>query len=185
MKKIVLSSLVAVVATAFIGCETASNTNTNVKVNGNTVANNTAVVVNSSNSNLTTSNTNSNKAMTREEFDKDKAKYEAEAKESKSTVGTGANDLWIWTKTRAALLATDDLRESTVNVDVTNDVVTLKGTVGTAAQKAKAEEVAKGIEGVKSVTNSLKVDAKDSMTNQATSTVSDGDAKTNTNMNKK
>ena len=64
--------------------------------------NNTAVVVNAA-IRIYYVNTNTNKAMTREEFDKDKAKYEAEAKESKSTIGTGANDLWLWTKTRAAL----------------------------------------------------------------------------------
>lgn len=176
MKKFVISGFVALLATALIGCETTSNTNTNVKVNGNTVSNNTAVVVNS-NTNVNTA-TNSNRELSRADFDRDKAKYEAEAKEEKSTIGTGANDLWIWTKTRAALLATDDLRESTVNVDVSNAVVTLRGSVGTAAQKASAEKVAKGIEGVTSVKNDLKVDAKDSMTNQMTS---GNDTKTNTN----
>ena len=150
--------------------------NTNVKVNGNKVANNTAVVVND-NTNMV--NTNTKKEMTREEFDKDKAKYEAEAKESKSTVGQGANDLWLWTKTRAALAGVDELRDSTINVDVTNDVVTLKGTVGTAAEKDAAVKAAKAIEGVKDVKDELKVDAKDSMTNQATSSDSDGKANTN------
>jgi|SRR5687768_4703097 hyperosmotically inducible protein len=174
MKKIVISGVVAVLATALIGCETTGNTNTNVRVNGNTVSNNTAVVINSN----TNVNTATNRELTRADFDRDRAKYEAEAKEEKSTIGTGANDLWIWTKTRAALLATDDLRESTVNVDVSNAVVTLRGTVGTAAEKASAEKVAKGIEGVTSVKNDLKVDPKDSMTNQATSS---DNTKANTN----
>src|SRR3712207_8288476 len=53
----------------------------------------------------------------------------------------------IWVKTRSALMTTNDLRESTINVDVVNDVVTLKGSVANAAQKTKAEQVAKGIEG--------------------------------------
>ena len=174
MKKIVLFSLTAIFAMALIGCDTTSNTN--VKVNGNKVANNTAVVVND-NTNMV--NTNTKKEMTREEFDKDKAKYEAEAKESKSTIGQGANDLWLWTKTRTALAGVDELRDSTINVDVTNDVVTLKGTVGTAAEKDAAVKAAKAVEGVKDVKDSLKVDAKDSMTNQATS--GDSDGKTNTN----
>lgn len=165
MKKITLLSLVLVATMAFIGCETTDNTN-GTKVNGNMIANNTAVV---KNDNTDTVNTNTNKELTREDFDKDKAKYEKEAKDENATIGTGANDLWLWTKTRSAFLATDDLRESTINVDVASDVVTLKGTVGTPAQKTKAEEVAKGIEGVKSVKNELKVDAKDSMTNQMTS----------------
>ena len=174
MKKIVLSSLTAVLAMALVGCDTTSNTN--VKVNGNKVANNTAVVVND-NTNMV--NTNTTKEMTREDFDKDKAKYETEAKEAKSTIGTGANDLWLWTKTRTALAGVDELRDSTINVDVNNDVVTLKGTVGTAAQKDAAVKAAKAIEGVKDVKDELKVDAKDSMTNQATTT--DSDSKTNTN----
>lgn len=175
MKKFVISGFVALLATALIGCETTSNTNTNVKVNGNTVSNNTAVVINS-NTNVNTA-TNANKELTRADFDRDKAKYEAEAKEEKSTIGTGANDLWLWTKTRAALAATDELRDSTINVDVSNAVVTLRGTVGTPAQKTAAEKAAK-VEGVTSVKNDLKVDAKDSMTNQMTS---GNDTKTNTN----
>lgn len=180
MKKFVISGFVALLATALIGCETAgnSNTNANVKVNGTNVNSNTAVVIN----NNTNVNTATNKELTRADFDRDKAKYEAEAKEEKSTIGTGANDLWIWTKTRAALATTDDLRDSTVNVDVSNAVVTLRGSVGTAAQKDSAGKVAKGIEGVTSVTNNLKVDAKDSMTNQMTS---GNGTKTNTNTNKK
>ncbi len=176
MKKFVISGVAVVMAAALIGCDTTSNTN--VKVNGNTIANNTAVVVNS-NANLGTNTAvNTNRDISRADFDRDRARYESEAKETKSTVGTGANDLWLWTKTRSALLATNDLRESTINVDVSNAVVTLKGTVGTAAQKTAAENAAKGIEGVGSVKNELKVDASDSMTNQATST---GNTRTNTN----
>ena len=181
MKKIVISSVVAVLATALIGCETA--TNSNVVVNGNRIANNTGVVVNSGNSNISTNvNTNSNRELTRADFDRDKAKYEAEAKEEKSTIGTGANDLWLWTKTRAALASVDELRDSTINVDVSNAVVTLRGSVGSAAQKAAAEKAAKDIEGVTSVKNSLTVSANDSMTNQMTS---GNGAKTNANTNKK
>jgi osmotically-inducible protein OsmY len=174
MKKIVLLTFAAIFAMASIGCDTTANTN--VKVNGNTVANNTAVVVNN---NTNVANMKDDKEdLTREDFDKDKAKYEAEAKESKSTIGQGANDLWLWTKTRAALASTDELRDSTINVDVTNDVVTLRGTVGTAAQKDAAVKAAKDVDGVKDVKDSLKVDAKDSLTNQATS---DSDKKTNSN----
>jgi len=44
----------------------------------------------------------------------------------------------------------------------------LKGTVETAAQKTKAEQVAKDIDGVKSVKNELKVAPNDSMTNTST-----------------
>ena len=104
-----------------------------------------------------------NANMTREEYDKNKAQCEKE--KGSSTIGQGVNDSWTWFKTRAALLAASDLRESTINVDVANDVITLKGTVANAAQKASAEKVAKGIEGQKGVKNELKVAPNDSMTN--------------------
>ncbi len=174
MKKIVLLTFAAIFAMASIGCD--STANTNVKVNGNTVANNTAVVVNN-NTNVGNM-TKDDDELTREDFDKDKAKYEAEAKEEKSTIGQGANDLWLWAKTRSVLATVDELRDSTINVDVSNDVVTLKGSVGTAAQKDAAVKAAKGVDGVKDVKDMLKVDAKDSATNQMTS---DSDKKANTN----
>jgi osmotically-inducible protein OsmY len=115
--------------------------------------------------------------ITREEYEKNKSDYEKE--KGSSTIGQGVDDMWLWVKTRAELLGTSDLRESTINVDVVNSVVTLKGTVADAAQKAKAEQVAKGISGVKSVTNQLRIQPRDSMTNQAVN------GNTKTNMNRK
>jgi hypothetical protein len=44
-------------------------------------------------------------------------------------------------------------------------VITLKGTVASAAEKTKAKQVADGIEGKKSVVDQLKVAPNDSMTN--------------------
>jgi len=156
----------AISAAALIsGCGgTTTNSNngrSNVTNLGTNNANVGAVVVNG-NANVN-SNRWSNTNVTREEYDKNRAEYERE--KGRSTIGSGANDSWLWFKTRAALLTTSDLRESTVDVDVVNDVVTLKGTVETAAQKTKAEQVAKGIDGVKSVKNELKVAPNDSMTN--------------------
>ena len=161
---------VAIVSMAAVlwGCGGATNTNTNnarsnVTNLGANNATNGAIVVNS-NANVA-SNRFSNANVTREDVERNRADYERE--KGSSTIGTGANDMWLWVKTRAALLATNDLRESTVNVDVVNDVVTLKGTVASAAQKTKAEQVAKDIDGVKSVKNELKVAAADSVTNMS------------------
>jgi hyperosmotically inducible periplasmic protein len=67
------------------------------------------------------------------------------------------NDGWLWVKTRFDLAAADDLRDSTINVDVDNAVVTLTGTVASAAQKTRADQVTKSVEGVKSVKNQLRV----------------------------
>ena len=97
--------------------------------------------------------------MTREEYEKNKESYTEEAKRLGRKIGAGANDGWLWTKTRAALAAEDDLRDSTINVDVENEVVTLSGTVANAAQKRKAEDVARGIEGVKNVRSQLTITA--------------------------
>jgi hypothetical protein len=159
----------ALLAFALAGCGgTASNANnsrSNVTNLGANNANTGAIVVNSN------TNTNSNRwnaNITREEYEKNKADYEKE--KGSSTIGQGANDMWLWVKTRASLMGTDDLRDSTINVDVVNDVVTLKGTVATAAQKTKAEQVAKDIDGVKSVKNELKVAPNDSATNMSSNT---------------
>lgn len=146
-----------------------NNSRANVTNLGANNANTGAIVVNS-NANTATNRWHAN--VTRDEYEKNKAEYERE--KGSSTIGQGANDMWLWVKTRSSLMTTNDLRESTINVDVVNDVVTLKGTVGTAAEKTKAEQVAKGIEGVKSVKNELKVAPNDSMTN-----TSSGNSNTN------
>ena len=117
--------------------------------------------------------TNAN--ISREQYDKNKAEYERD--KGSSTIGQGINDSWIWFKTRAALLTTSDLRDSTINVDVVNDVITLKGTVANAAQKASAEKVARGIEGQKGVKNELKIAPSDSVANMSGNTKSNSNAK--------
>ncbi len=151
-------------AAALAGCGDTANTSNNSRSNvtnlGANNANTGAIVVNS---NASANSNRWNANITREEYERNRADYERE--KGSSTIGQGANDMWLWVKTRASLMGTDDLRESTINVDVVNDVVTLKGTVETAAQKTKAEQVAKDIDGVKSVKNELKVAPNDSMTN--------------------
>lgn len=170
MRRLSILTFIAVFAMAFVGCTTADNTNvkTNSMMNSNS---NVAVVVNSSNTNTTViSTTNSNMMnanVSRAEYDKERAKYEAG--KGASTIGQGANDSWIWFKTKSALATTNDLRDSTINVDVSNDVITLKGTVASKAESDKALAVARGIDGQKGVKNELKVQAGDSLTNQMTS----------------
>ena len=166
-----ISLVIALVSVAGLiaACGDTSTNSNNARANGvtNLGANNAntgAIVVNAnSNANMNSNRWNAN--VTREEYEKNKADYDKDR--GSSTIGSGANDSWLWVKTRASLLGTSDLRESTINVDVVNDVVTLKGTVENAAQKAKAEQVAKGIDGVKSVKNELKVAPNDSMTNMS------------------
>jgi hypothetical protein len=166
MRSQILNLSAFVLATALMsacgGAANNSNTRPNTVTNlGTNNANVGAVVVNSNTTNTNRwSNANS---VTREEYNKNKAEYEKD--KGSSTIGTGINDSWLWFKTRAALLTTSDLRDSTINVDVVDEVITLKGTVANAAQKATAEKVANGIEGKKKVVNELKVAPNDSMTN--------------------
>jgi hyperosmotically inducible protein len=177
MKKITLLTFAAIFAMAFIGCESTKETNSNhaVVVNSSTNAN-AAMNSNLMNSNIANTNnatgigtTNGNMNLTREEYNKEKDKYASEAKASGSTIGQGVDDGWLWTKTRAELTATADLRARTINVDVNNAIVTLRGTVASKEQADKAVSVAKGVSGVKEVKNMLKVDPNDSLTNQMTS----------------
>ena len=136
-------------------CSETANENANGNRNANANANASTPAANAN----VNSNANTNRAPTRAEYEKNKQTTAEEAKSLGRKIGTGLDDGWLWTKTRFELAAADDLRDSTINVDVENAVVTLSGTVATAAQKAKAEATAKSIEGVKSVRNLLKVSA--------------------------
>jgi hypothetical protein len=153
---IVLAALPVILS----ACNGTANNNLNANANANRNANLAASPTPTVNANTTTG-----RAPTREDYERDKARYQREAKESGRTVGTGLNDGWLWVKARFDLAAADDLRDSTINVDVDQAVVTLSGTVASAAQKARAETVAKGIEGVKSVRNQLKVQAANANAN--------------------
>lgn len=145
---IVLAALSALIA----GCDSTANYNQTANANANATP-----VISPTPDTVANTNANSNRAPTREEYERDRERYNREARESGRTVGTGANDGWLWVKTRFELAAADDLRDSTINVDVDNAVVTLTGTVASAAQKTRAEAVAKAVEGVTSVRNQLTV----------------------------
>ena len=161
---------VAALAVLFAGCDNTANQNATANRNANANAN-----ANATATATPVANTNTNRAPTRAEYEANKERYNREAKQSGRKVGTGTNDTWLWIKTRWDLAAADDLRDSTINVDVDNDVVTLSGTVASAAQKTRAEAVAKTVEGVKSVRNELKV--------QASTTNANANANRNANAN--
>src|SRR6185503_15754018 len=150
--KLKIFGIIALLAVAFLlaGCSQTANENANTNANANVNANA------NQNANATA---NTNQPPTRAEYEKKKQTYSEEAKNLGRKIGTGLDDGWLWTKTRFDLAAVDDLRDSTINVDVENAVVTLSGTVASAAQKAKAESTAKAVEGVKGVKNMLKIAA--------------------------
>ena len=85
-----------------------------------------------------------------------------ERAQNRETVSTGASNATLTTKVKSAL-ARDSGMGTMTSIDVDSDkgVVTLKGKVDSAEAKKKAEQIAKQVEGVKSVKNQLRVEAKD------------------------
>jgi hyperosmotically inducible periplasmic protein len=88
---------------------------------------------------------------------------------------TGASDTWITTKVKLALLADNRVSGFATDVDTRSGVVTLSGKVDEQSNKSAAEEVAKGIDGVKGVNNQIQVvpDAKRSQVNAADDKIED------------
>jgi hypothetical protein len=72
-------------------------------------------------------------------------------------VGCGATDPGITTAVKSKLAADERTSAMKIDVDTSQKVVTLNGTVRTEAEKAAAEEVAKSTDGVTSVVNRLTV----------------------------
>jgi hyperosmotically inducible protein len=92
----------------------------------------------------------------RKDYNDDMAREARErASKSSESIGDSLDDAWIHTKIRTKLLGEGEFPGGSVNVDVKNNVVTLRGHVSTAADKAKAESIAKATDGVKSVHNQL------------------------------
>lgn len=70
---------------------------------------------------------------------------------------SGPEDSTVTATVKSKLAVDTTTKASTINVDTKEGVVTLTGTVDTAAAKAQAETIAKATDGVKSVTNNLAV----------------------------
>ncbi len=188
MKRITGFLVVSTMAVFAVGC---SQTTDNANQTNSNVSNRAVLTNNNQNANTMgvapiNANANSNRGTvpTREEYEKSKAKYESEAKGKGSKIGTGLEDGWLWTKIRYELAAADDLRDSTINVDVDNGVVTLRGTVASPGQKANAVATAKAVTGVKRVKDELKVSAGGNVnTNTRNSNMATANKNTNHAMN--
>ena len=81
-------------------------------------------------------------------------------KDAVATTGEVINDTWITSKISSDFVNEDTLKGSDINVDTKDHVVTLKGTVVSAAGKARAEQIAKTTSGVKRVVNTLTIGPK-------------------------
>lgn len=67
------------------------------------------------------------------------------------------NDKWLTHETKATIVARNANALTAVDVDVNRGVVYLTGTVPTAEHKARAEQAARGVNGVRDVVSHLEV----------------------------
>jgi len=66
-------------------------------------------------------------------------------------------DAWLTMKVKLALMTAKDVPAMSIDVDTVHDVVTLSGKVADEAEKTRAGEAARGVEGVKEVKNILQI----------------------------
>jgi osmotically-inducible protein OsmY len=86
------------------------------------------------------------------------------AKSGLTKKGEAITDAWITAKLKWFYVGEDSLKGSDITVDTSNHVVTLKGTVTTAAGKTRAIELAKETDGVSRVDDHLMVNAEPAKT---------------------
>ena len=86
------------------------------------------------------------------------------AKSGLTKTGEAITDAWITAKVKWFYVGEDSLKGSEINVDTDHHVVTLRGTVATAAGKARAVELAKETDGVSRVDDHLVVKAEPAKT---------------------
>jgi hyperosmotically inducible periplasmic protein len=102
----------------------------------------------------------SERAQNREKV-QDKMPTAQERAQNREKVSSTASSAALTTKVKTALASDAGMKTMTsIDVDSNNGVVTLKGKVDSADMKKKAGEIAKKVDGVKSVKNELKVEKK-------------------------
>ena len=81
----------------------------------------------------------------------------AQAERQIEKAGAVLDDATITAKIKTALLAEPGVKGMAIDVDTSNNVVSLNGSVASDAAKTRAEEIARKVEGVKQVKNNLTV----------------------------
>jgi osmotically-inducible protein OsmY len=71
--------------------------------------------------------------------------------------GEMITDGWITSKIKAQFMAADGIHASAINVDTTDHAVTLRGQVGSEAERRKAEKLARETRGVTKVVDQLTI----------------------------
>jgi osmotically-inducible protein OsmY len=104
---------------------------------------------------------------------------------SHAGVGQDVKDSWITSKAKTKFVFNGDVKARRIKVETRQGVVTLRGKVGTAEERASAEHIARDLDGVTSVRNALEVvpdtirdnvNAKDDQLIQTVRERLDGDA---------
>lgn len=99
--------------------------------------------------------------LSREDYTEEHARVErGKAKQAHESIGTSIDDAWIHAKVVAKLIADTGTAARNINVDVNNNVVTLRGSVGSMDEKAEVQRLATDTNGVKRVINQLHVVSK-------------------------
>ena len=75
--------------------------------------------------------------------------------QGRETAGEYVDDATITSKIKAELVRDKELPATQIRVETMQNVVQLSGFVDSAAQKSKATQVARGIQGVKDVKNDI------------------------------
>jgi hyperosmotically inducible protein len=88
------------------------------------------------------------------------SKVADKTKEGLSKTGEVITDGWITTRVHSKFVGEDLLKDSDINVDTNDHVVTLKGTVMSAAGRRRAVAQAKEVEGVHKVVDLLTIGPK-------------------------
>jgi len=97
----------------------------------------------------------------------------------RSDDGNPIKDSWITSKTKMSLVADKRVKARHITVETNAGVVSLRGKVSSASEQSAAQEIARGIHGVKAVSNVLQVvpdgqrkavDAKDARLQSAVQT---------------
>jgi osmotically-inducible protein OsmY len=97
------------------------------------------------------------------------------ANANRADSNTARSDSWVALKTKLALIANSPTSGYETDVDAKDGVVTLTGKVDTGEVKSEAEQVARKVEGVRSINNQLQVvpEARRSEVNAADEKIKD------------
>jgi len=92
-------------------------------------------------------------------IEQDSSKARATTDRHTAAAGTAIGDGWITTRIHASFAEDDVVKGRRIDVDTTDGVVVLKGSVGSRLEHDRAEDLARSTDGVKRVVNNLMVDA--------------------------